>query len=1309
MKGARGPPGQNGFGLPGSVGEKGNQGVQGAPGIQGSPGTKGSPGIQGDPGFNGANGAKGVKGRSGNNGVPGINGLQGDKGAKGQRGFGQAGDQGERGVNGLPGDNGTPGFNGSPGAKGFQGLQGDKGVAGSPGTPGAPGTPGFNGAPGLKGFQGAPGAPGAGFSGQKGEKGIAGAQGSNGSPGFPGSPGAKGLQGLPGGPGPIGNAGDQGNPGFNGNPGLPGDQGPAGLPGQPGTGSKGLRGDAGAPGVPGQNGRPGSDASDGFPGVNGVKGQPGLPGEKGFSGNPGSPGFDGSKGAKGNKGQLGDAGNPGFGPAGQKGEAGGVGFPGSPGGQGPNGIKGERGAPGAFGSPGSPGFPGTKGERGDAGGPGPQGEKGFQGQQGVLGTKGVVGQGGFQGVSGQQGLDGQGGVRGPVGPVGQQGAPGQGSAGADGQPGQQGPQGAVGPAGAPGGNYIDECQVNNGGCHHLCVATFFSHYCACHPGYTLLQEEQPFCEDIARPGFNGAGVDIVVGGGGQAPPDNFPSADVAFLVDGSIRDNFNLLTSYISELIGRLKPLEGQTRFSVLAYDTIGSHYFTLNQYPTISQIQAAVLGLTATRRGTANLAEGLKYANDFLQDPNFGARFPTNKLVVLFSVGNDRANSFETRQAVQQLRTNNIQVVVIAIGSAEIATLSSEVATFPQWITPVTDLNSLAGTYPTVIRQMNQAAGVATDLVDPPTLPADCANKVDVALLIDASSSTMQQNKNRNYAYIRIFAQKFVANLGVSYMGARVGIVVFSNYASVQMTLDQTWDLDQVQKRIRALPYIGGDTNIANALNAARTVIFNSDNGDRFDASNIAILITDAWDNVDANQVEQEAQQLRNSGATLLGIGITKYANMERMSQIVTSPEYAIQAEEYDTLQTTMSDIISLSCQRSEYFPRADIAVVLDVSDNVDVNVFSASQSVYNLLSNFGFGPLTEVRMGVIVYGRFAEIKVTLSGNIDNVLNTIRSGFTSIAGSGPGIEGALDMLIDDFFTAENGDRPEAPNVALFFTAGGATVSSFLASANLVRSSGVGVVAIGVSSSANFDFLSNIAMRFELALPINSYNSLSNQQDTIMSAAKTAVGLMYVPHWRPYIPRNQLCYDTYRHGIQCFCWNSLKSLNATQCVNIDECSQQNGGCSHSCIDTDGSYFCGCPEGLTLGEDARTCEDVNECDGNPCSGLGDCHNTYGGYFCLQSQNSFAAGLTGAESIVSTGMGSLVGATVGSAIATIVLMVIVAIVVRTVRNKQLNSNANGLDNPGFRGNTNATMKASTGAFDDISVSASSMGDADSLASF
>ena len=55
-----------------------------------------------------------------------------------------------------------------------------------------------------------------------------------------------------------------------------------------------------------------------------------------------------------------------------------------------------------------------------------------------------------------------------------------------------------------------------------------------------------------------------------------------------------------------------------------------------------------------------------------------------------------------------------------------------------------------------------------------------------------------------------------------------------------------------------GGGTNIQLALNVARTDIFTRSRGDRFDADNIVILITDGRSTVDSEMTIPAADRLR-------------------------------------------------------------------------------------------------------------------------------------------------------------------------------------------------------------------------------------------------------------------------------------------------------------------------------------------------------------------------------------------------------------------------------------------------------------------
>ena len=50
-------------------------------------------------------------------------------------------------------------------------------------------------------------------------------------------------------------------------------------------------------------------------------------------------------------------------------------------------------------------------------------------------------------------------------------------------------------------------------------------------------------------------------------------------------------------------------------------------------------------------------------------------------------------------------------------------------------------------------------------------------------------------------------------------------------------------------------------------------------------------------------------------------------------------------------------------------------------------------------------------------------------------------------------------------------------------------------------------------------------------------------------------------------------------------------TDIDECVLGRDSCTHNCRDTDGSYECGCPNGLRLADNSHVCEGKYECKCN----------------------------------------------------------------------------------------------------------------------
>lgn len=79
-----------------------------------------------------------------------------------------------------------------------------------------------------------------------------------------------------------------------------------------------------------------------------------------------------------------------------------------------------------------------------------------------------------------------------------------------------------------------------------------------------------------------------------------------------------------------------------------------------------------------------------------------------------------------------------------------------------------------------------------------------------------------------------------------------------------------EVLSPLDLISYKGYHTNTTGGLYFARTRIFNPVNGDRPDALNVIILITDGIPNYDEDKLQGEVDRIKASGIRIVAVGVT-------------------------------------------------------------------------------------------------------------------------------------------------------------------------------------------------------------------------------------------------------------------------------------------------------------------------------------------------------------------------------------------------------------------------------------------------------
>lgn len=75
----------------------------------------------------------------------------------------------------------------------------------------------------------------------------------------------------------------------------------------------------------------------------------------------------------------------------------------------------------------------------------------------------------------------------------------------------------------------------------------------------------------------------------------------------------------------------------------------------------------------------------------------------------------------------------------------------------------------------------------------------------------------------------------------------------------------------IDAIEYRGGNTNTTGGLRVARQFVFSPEFGDRPNANNVLILMTDGIPTREVDGLMPEVERIKAMGVTIIAVGVTK------------------------------------------------------------------------------------------------------------------------------------------------------------------------------------------------------------------------------------------------------------------------------------------------------------------------------------------------------------------------------------------------------------------------------------------------------
>ncbi len=153
-----------------------------------------------------------------------------------------------------------------------------------------------------------------------------------------------------------------------------------------------------------------------------------------------------------------------------------------------------------------------------------------------------------------------------------------------------------------------------------------------------------------------------------------------------------------------------------------------------------------------------------------------------------------------------------------------------------------------------------------------------DVVFMFDGSAS------NKHFSWMKGFAHNFASQMDIDSGVFRVGAMSFDQGQNLAFHLNENGFQSEVMTAITSKPVNrpGGPSNVAAAFDAIRENMFTSQNGDRPNARDFIILMTDKPKSQDTAAAQAAFRRLQNAGIGVFTVGM-ELGNTDELDSITT------------------------------------------------------------------------------------------------------------------------------------------------------------------------------------------------------------------------------------------------------------------------------------------------------------------------------------------------------------------------------------------------------------------------------------------
>ncbi|KAK3595499.1 hypothetical protein CHS0354_021597 [Potamilus streckersoni] len=382
----------------------------------------------------------------------------------------------------------------------------------------------------------------------------------------------------------------------------------------------------------------------------------------------------------------------------------------------------------------------------------------------------------------------------------------------------------------------------------------------------------------------------------EVPKCGTNAADIVFVLDASSSegtDNFHRQLDFVRDFSYQFKIGHQNVQISVVVFSSMVYEAFPLNKYTNDTSLLAAI-SRVAYIGGTTNTDLALSYVRlrSFL--PSNGGRKNVTDIIIVIT---DGQSTYPLRTKVEADLLKNrtdTKVITIGIGSAVDRTELEVIASDHSHAFEVPNFNALQQ--------------IKSELTFAACQTCSFVQKADIVFLLDASSSEGDTNFQTQLDFVSRVSNDFI----IGKDQVQIGLITFATYPRNEFYMNTYTTKSTLLSQIQRVGYMHGLTYTDKGLEFVRSNSFIPIHGDRADAQNYLILLTDGASANPSNTLAA-AQHLKQQGIRIIAIGIGNAINKDELYGIASDSNHVFTVTGFTALQQIREDIKKAACAATE------------------------------------------------------------------------------------------------------------------------------------------------------------------------------------------------------------------------------------------------------------------------------------------------------------------------------------------------------------------------------------------------------------